>query len=128
MLFFTIGVCMGVLTSFASYNKKDKPVLVDSYLVPILNSCVSFFAGFAVFETIGHLAYIDSPVQDQTSSYALAFVAYPSAMNALPGKNFWNFTLFLILFSLGLDSAFSYVEAFSTVIYDATFRNSSKKY
>jgi len=44
---------MGVMTSLGSYNKKSKPVIFDSIFVPIINSSVSFLAGFAVFATVG---------------------------------------------------------------------------
>jgi SNF family Na+-dependent transporter len=126
-IFFSIGVCMGVLTSFASYNRKDKPVIVDCHIIPLLNSLVSFFAGFAVFTVIGYLEHIGSPAATGTSSFALAFVAYPTAMINMSGANFWTFILFFTLFSLGLDSAFAYIEAFSTIIYDASFSDPSKK-
>jgi len=52
-IFYSIGVCMGVMTSLGSYNKKSKPVIFDSIFVPIINSSVSFLAGFAVFATVG---------------------------------------------------------------------------
>jgi SNF family Na+-dependent transporter len=54
-IFFSVGVCMGIMTSYGSYNKRDKPVLVDSFIIGLINSGVSFLAGFAVFSIIGYL-------------------------------------------------------------------------
>jgi SNF family Na+-dependent transporter len=119
---------MGVLTSFSSYNKKEKPIIVDAHIVPLLNSSVSFFAGFAVFTIIGYLKTTYPDQEANSSSFALAFEAYPTALLEIKGSNFWCLLLFLTLFMLGLDSAFSYVEAFSTVIYDVTFAKKEKKY
>jgi len=117
-IFFSIGVCMGVMTSYSSYNPTDKPIIGDSFRVSLGNSCFSFFAGFSVFSTVGYLKGLDSAVQDKTSSIGLAFIAYPTSIETLPGANFWTFMLATTLFTLGIDSAFSLLEATSTVIYD----------
>ena len=54
-IFFSIGVCMGVMTSYASYNPVDKPIIGDALKVAFGNSAFSFFAGFAVFSVAGYL-------------------------------------------------------------------------
>ena len=117
-IFFTLSICMGVMTSYGSYNKTTKPVILDSFVIAIVNSTVSFISGFAVFSTIGYLRHINSPVSSQMTSFGLAFIAYPTAASTMTGANFWNFLLFTTLFLLGIDSAFSMVEAIATVIYD----------
>jgi len=61
---------------------------------------------------------IGSPLREKTSSLGLAFIAYPAAIETLDNSNFWTLMLALTLFTLGIDSAFSLVEATSTVIYD----------
>lgn len=48
----------------------------------------------------------------------LAFIAYPTAIDMMDWPNFWAFILGSTLFMLGIDSAFSMVEATSTVITD----------
>lgn len=117
-IFFSIGVCMGVMTSYSSYNDQKKKVIGDSFRVAFGNSALSFFAGFAVFSVVGYLQGIDSPIKNKTSSIGLAFIAYPAAIDTLSGPNFWTFILSVVLFSLGIDSAFSLVEATSTVVSD----------
>ena len=119
-IFFSVGVCMGIMTSYASYNDVNQPIIGNAFKVSLSNSLFSFFAGFAVFSTVGYLQGIESPVRDNTSSIGLAFIAYPAAIETLPAPNLWTLILALTLFALGLDSAFSMVEATSTVISDTT--------
>lgn len=120
-IFFSIGVCMGVMTSYSSYNPVDKPIIGDSLRVSIGNSLVSFTAGFAVFSVVGYLRGINSPVSGSVSSIGLAFTAYPAAIERMPAPNLWAFLFSITLFTLGLDSAFSLVEATSTVITDTAW-------
>jgi len=117
-IFFSLGVCMGVMTSYSSYNRRNKPIIRDVMIISFGNCILSFFAGFAVFSIVGYLKFLGSPVAKKTSSSGLAFVAYPAAAETLPGSNFWTLLLGLTLFTLGIDTAFSLVEAVSTVIYD----------
>jgi len=117
-IFFSLGVCMGVMTSYASYNRKNKPIIRDVFVISFGNCALSFFAGFAVFSVVGYLNGVGSPVKNNTSSSGLAFVAYPAAAEEMPGSNFWIILLGLTLFTLGIDTAFSLVEAISTVVYD----------
>jgi len=86
--------------------------------VSIGNCSFSFFCGFAVFSTVGYLQGIGSPVSDKTSGAGLSFIAFPTAIDTMPAPNLWIFILACTLFTLGLDSAFSMVEATATVITD----------
>jgi SNF family Na+-dependent transporter len=117
-IFFSLGICMGSMTSYASYNPIDKPIIKDAFIIGLCNSCISIVAGFAVFSVVGYLSYLDHPVKDQTASIGLAFIAYPAAIDTLSGKAVWSFILAITLFMLGIDSAFSMLEAASTVIQD----------
>lgn len=117
-IFFSLGVCMGVMTSYSSYNRRNKPIIRDVMIISFGNCILSFFAGFAVFSIVGYLKWLGSPVAKKTSSSGLAFVAYPAAAETMPASNFWTLLLGLTLFTLGIDTAFSLVEAVSTVIYD----------
>ena len=127
-IFFSIGVCMGIMTSYASYNPENKPIIGPACQVAFGNSSLSFFAGFAVFSTVGYLKGIGSPVSDKTSGMSLAFVAYPTALDTLPYSNGWAVMLALTLFTLGLDSAFSLIEAATTVLHDTPFFNNKKRW
>ena len=120
-IFFSIGVCMGIMTSFGSYNPINKPIIADSLIICFTNSFVSFLSGFAVFSVIGYLKHIGNDAADRVGGTGLAFVAFPAAITKLGAPNFWAIVLFITLFTLGVDSAFSMVEATSTVIYDTPF-------
>ena len=118
---------MGIMTSYGSYNKRDKPVLVDSFAIGLINSGISFLSGFAVFSIIGYLNAQGNPVGSETGGFGLAFIAWPTAANQLPGQNWWNICLFGTLIFLGLDSAFSLIEAVSTVIHDTQIGRKFKR-
>lgn len=117
-IFFSLGVCMGVMVSYSSYNPTDAPIIKNALTVAGCNSSFSFLAGFAVFSTVGYLHGMGSQVAGEVSSIGLAFIAYPAAIDTMPGANFWTFILSTTLFTLGIDSAFAIVEATCTVIQD----------
>lgn len=78
----------------------------DTLVIAIGNCCTSFFAGFAIFSVLGHMALKkDIPVGSVADSGpGLAFVAYPEALSLLPGSPFWSVLFFLMLFMLGVDT------------------------
>lgn len=117
-IFFSLGVCMGIMTSYGSYNPIKKPIIMDNMIIALSNSSVSFVAGFAVWAIVGFLEARNNLAQSKTSSAGLAFIAYPTAVDLMGWPNFWAFFLGLTLFLLGIDSAFSMVEATSTVVTD----------
>lgn len=55
-IFFSIGVCLGILTSYGSYNGKKKPIIADAFIISLGNSLVSFVSGFAVWGIVGYLS------------------------------------------------------------------------
>lgn len=120
-IFFTLSICIGCMVSYASYQPKEAPIISNGFAVALTNSSFSFFAGFAVFSTVGYLVGIKSPVSGNVSSIGLAFVAYPTALETMPASNFWSLLLSITLFTLGVDSAFAMVEGTVTVICDTDF-------
>ena len=118
-IFFTLGICSGTMTSYGSFNPVNKPIIGDALKICIINAMISFFAGFACFSTVGFLIGQGSPVSEEVTSLGLAFVAYPAAIETMPGANVWAFILGLTLFTLGIDSSFSTLEATATVVADA---------
>ncbi len=117
-IFFSIGVCIGVMTSYGRYNPVSKPIILDNFVIALSNSMLSFIAGFAVWSVVGYLQSLDSIAKSKTSSIGLAFIAYPTAIDSMSLPNLWAIILGLTLFMLGIDSAFSFIEAASTVICD----------
>lgn len=120
---------MGILTSYGSYNPVQKPIIMDQMIIVISNSTVSFISGFAVWSVVGFLEAKNSLAQSKTSSAGLAFIAYPTAVDMMKWSNFWALLLGLVLFLLGIDSAFAMVEATATVIADLqTLKNVPKAF
>jgi len=89
----------------------------------VANSAFSFIAGFAVFGSLGHLAYLeDTEVQSLglRKGFGLVFGTWPVILNQLPGGIHWVRLLWFNLYLLGIDSAFSGVEAILIVLRDTT--------
>ena len=75
-IFFSIGVCMGSLTSYGSYNPIKKPIIADTFIIALSNSLVSFVSGFAVWGIVGYMK--ETTGQDPADSgTSLVFVTYP---------------------------------------------------
>ncbi|XP_068122599.1 sodium-dependent proline transporter-like [Hyperolius riggenbachi] len=120
-IFYSLGIGFGGLLSMASYNKFDNNVIRDTLVIAIGNCCTSFFAGFAIFSILGHMAWKKQvPVGEVADSAGpgLAFVAYPEALALLPGSVFWSILFFLMLFTLGVDTLFGNMEGITTAILD----------
>ncbi|XP_030055158.1 sodium-dependent proline transporter isoform X2 [Microcaecilia unicolor] len=120
-IFYSLGIGFGGLLSMASYNKFDNNVIRDTLVIAIGNCCTSFFAGFAIFSVLGHMAWKKQvPVgKVADSGPGLAFVAYPEALALLPGSTFWSILFFLMLFTLGVDTLggiywFTLIDSYST--------------
>lgn len=86
--------------------------MTASFWIPVANSATSFLAALTVFTFVGHVAHeLKLPIDKVTTqSISLAFVAYPGLLNLLSGKNFWAVIFFTMLVTLGIDSAFGYVD------------------
>jgi NSS family neurotransmitter:Na+ symporter len=112
-IFFTLSLAMGTLIVYASYLHEKSDITVNAFLTSIANCLTSFIAGFAVFSTLGYLAgTLGVSVKDVTTSgIGLAFVTYPMAISLLPvAARFFAALFFLLLLTLGIDSAFSMTE------------------
>ncbi|XP_061818209.1 sodium-dependent proline transporter isoform X2 [Nerophis lumbriciformis] len=119
-IFYSLGIGVGGLLSMASYNKFDNNVIRDTIIITTGNCCSSFFAGFAIFSVLGHMAWRKGvPVENVADSGpGLAFVAYPEALALLPGSAFWSILFFLMLFMLGVDTLFGNIEGITTAVMD----------
>lgn len=118
-VFYSIGVCVGVMFAYGSYNPIRKPVIQDAIVMAVLDFVYSILAGFITWGVIGYLFAKGDPAYTQTSSVGLAFVAFPTAAS-LDGSKGWFGLFCFTLFIAGIDTAFSYIEAFATNIVDAT--------
>uniref|UniRef100_A0AAR2KTM1 Transporter n=1 Tax=Pygocentrus nattereri TaxID=42514 RepID=A0AAR2KTM1_PYGNA len=119
-IFYSYGVCTGVLTALGSYNKYENNCYRDCVYLCLLNSMTSFVAGFAIFSVLGFMA--DEQGMDISmvaeSGPGLAFIAYPRAVALMPLPQLWAIFFFIMIIFLGLDSEFVYHEALVTAISD----------
>jgi len=119
-VFFSVGVCVGVLFSYGSYNHIKKPVIADAFIIAILDFLFSIMSGTIVWGALGYLMAKDSPAQNQTSSVGLAFIAMPVAASLAEDGNGYYVMFTVFLFFTGITSGFGFVEAFVTNIIDQT--------
>ena len=122
-ILFSLSLAQSVLIAYASYLPKKGDINNNAFMAGLANCGFSFFAGFAVFSSLGFLAYQTGlPVAEVVESGPnLAFVTYPAIISMLPFWNsFFGVVFFLMLLTLGIDSAFALVEGFATPLRDAT--------
>ncbi len=124
-IFFSLSLGFGIMIAYSSYLPEDSDINGSSWIVAFSNCLTSFFAGFAVFSILGYLAVsTNQPVSEVVASGpGLAFVTYPTAIAKLPGgivtQAIFGLAFFFMLLLLGIDSAFSLVEAIITGFKDS---------
>ncbi len=120
-IFFSLSLGFGILIAYSSYLPQKHDINNSAFIVSLANCGTSFMAGFAVFPVLGYLSHIQGvPIEKvMTAGPGLAFVVYPTAIKLLPfAANLFSFFFFLLLLTLGIDSAFSLVEACVTGVID----------
>lgn len=124
-IFFSLSLGFGVMIAYASYLPKDSDINTNAWVVSFANCATSFFAGFAVFSVLGYLAQATGQPVDKVAGagVGLAFVTFPTAIAKLPGgiwvQSIFGIFFFFMLLTLGIDSAFSLVEAIVTGLKDS---------
>ncbi|MBR9703456.1 sodium-dependent transporter, partial [Candidatus Woesearchaeota archaeon] len=100
------------MIAYASYTKKDQDTAGDTLWTALINSSISIVAGFVVFATLGFLAMQSGVPLNEVASQGvgLAFVVFPAALSMMPLAGLFSALFFLVLLSLGIDSAFSLIE------------------
>jgi len=106
---FTLSLGMAGMFAYGSFIAKRADVTNNAFITSFSNCATSFFAGFAVFSTVGFIMQaLSVPVEGVSASgLGLAFVTYPVAISMMPAANaVVGVLFFLCLFFLGIDSAF----------------------
>lgn len=128
-IFFSMSLGFGVMIAYASYNPRKSDVTNNALITAFANSAFSFIAGITVFSVLGYLAFkTGKPVASVVSSGpGLAFITYPTILSNMPfARVAFSIIFFVMLLTLGIDSAFSLVEAFAVSIHDKWHIKKSK--
>ncbi|XP_052371322.1 sodium-dependent dopamine transporter [Oncorhynchus keta] len=117
---FSLGVGFGVLIAFSSYNKFSNNCYRDAIITSSINSLTSFFSGFVIFSFLGYMSHKHSVPLDKvaTDGPGLVFIIYPEAIATLPGSSVWAVVFFIMLLTLGIDSAMGGMESVITGLMD----------
>ncbi len=120
-VFFSLSLGFAVMLSYASFLHRKSDLNNNAAIIGLGDLSTSFLAGIVVFSTLGNFALqndmkVDAVVED---SVGLAFVAFPHALSQLPaGAAAFTLVFFVALLTLGIDSAFSIVEAVQAAVND----------
>jgi len=128
-IFFSLSLGFGIMIAYASYMPKESDVANNAFIMSLANCATSFFGGFAVFSILGYLSVMNNIdiTKLKLSGPGLAFVTYPLALYKLPALGaLFSIAFFVMLLTLGIDSAFSIVEAIVSGIHDKWNINKEK--
>jgi neurotransmitter:Na+ symporter, NSS family len=119
-IFFTLTLAFGVMVAYASFNDRTQDIAGNALWTVVINSFVSLLSGFVVFATLGFMATSKGVGVSEVvaSGPSLAFVVFPEALSLMPWAAFFSVLFFITLLSLGIDSAFSIVEAIAATLKD----------
>ena len=121
-IFYSLSVGWGGLTSLASHNDFDTNCHRSSVIICIANCLTSVFAGFVTFAVLGNMAHgtglefkhmLHHMLDGRREGSELPFIAFPM-LSSVP--QLWSFLFFLMLITLGLDTAFVTIDTITTAI------------
>ncbi len=113
-IFFSLSLAFGIMIAYAKYQPPERTeVNRNAWITSVTNCSISFIAGFAVFTVIGYLATSTGQAIEgmKIGGPGLTFVTYPTAIQLMPVAPLFGVLFFIMLLTLGIDSAFSLVEA-----------------
>lgn len=119
--FYSLSLGMAIMITYSSYLSKKSDIVNNAFIVSLADGAFSFTMGFAIFGTLGYMAYAKGLGIEEVvaQSIGLAFVVLPEALNMLPGlKALTAVAFFLCIVIAALSSLISLVEAFASAIMD----------
>ena len=117
---FQYSLASGVMIAFASYKEKHQALIPPAIIIPAITGLTGILCGLTVFIYMGHMASVAGvPIsQLPLAGPDLVFVAYPAALTLMPGSTIWAILFFLMLFFLGIDTEFAYLETIAAYFED----------
>lgn len=108
----SLSIGMGQLVAYSARGRGERVVKASIWTV-VANGTFSIVAGLVVFATLGYLAHsTGSEWSEVSGGPGLVFVAYPSAIALIPiAASIFGVLFFMMIISLGIDSAFAVIEA-----------------
>ncbi|MFC1475694.1 sodium-dependent transporter [Candidatus Zixiibacteriota bacterium] len=120
-VFFSLSVGFGIMIAYGSFLPKKTDLVNNAFIVGLADSLTAFMGGLAVFGALGfHAHELGVKVADVAAGGpGLTFVTYPTIISNLP---FWQplfgVLFFIMLLTLGIDSAFSMTESVAASVKD----------
>jgi NSS family neurotransmitter:Na+ symporter len=124
-IFFTLSLATGVMIAYTSRLPKTSDVANNANLVSYMDVGFSFFAGVVVFATLGYMAVTTGVDITEVAEPGpgLAFIAYPTAISMMGAWGaVFGVLFFVMLFTLGIDSAFATIEAITLAFKDSGYK------
>lgn len=113
-VFFSMSLGFAVMLSYASFLHRRSDLNNNALIIGLGDLGTSFVAGIAVFSMLGAMAAASGtavPDLVPEGTVGLSFVVFPFGLTQLPAAALFSSVFFLALLTLGIDSAFSIVEA-----------------
>ena len=112
----------GGLITLSSFNRFDRKVYRDAWLLPATSLFTSFFSGITIFSTLGVTALklgVSIEELSQSSGPGLAFIVYPEAIAQMPLSPLWACVFFLTLITVGIDTLLALFETMISGLIDS---------
>eukprot|EP00801_Mesodinium_rubrum_P001832 Mrub_01832.p1 GENE.Mrub_01832~~Mrub_01832.p1 ORF type:complete len:608 (-),score=58.47 Mrub_01832:133-1728(-) len=117
--FFSLSVCMGVMTAYSYHNEENKStVVLDEKIIGLSDMGIAFVAGFSIYSFLGYK--VTKCINDggdiatceeayTAGGFGLAFNTYPVILNDI--GQVWVILFLVTLYLLGIDSCLSMLDA-----------------
>ncbi len=127
-VFFSMSLGFAVMLSYASFLHRKSDLSNNALIIGLGDLGTSFIAGIAVFSMLGGMAHAMQVAGTPTQvpdlvpegTVGLSFIVFPFGLTQLPFAAFFATVFFVALLTLGIDSAFSIVEACLASVCDNT--------
>lgn len=109
---FQFSVATACLHNLSSYKEKHNSIRQASLIIPGVTALTGILCAFTVFAYMGHMAKITNVSMEDLplSGPDLVFIAYPAALTLMPGSTIWSIIFFVMLYFLGIDTEFTFLE------------------
>ena len=124
-VFFSMSLGFAVMLSYASFLHRRSDINNNALIIGLGDMGTSFIAGIAVFSMLGGMAFASGtpvPKLVPEGTVGLSFIVFPYGLSQLPWAAAFSTVFFLALLTLGIDSAFSIVEACLASVCDSNPR------